>query len=160
MTRFDKSRLPHTQWQEWLFTTTWFLHQWTNNLHICVSWPMVPWFAFPGAYFSGLSDVFECSGGLQMAVVWLEKWNHHMIGQRAWESNWLLFVISRAQVGLRWRHLAVFYVWKCGSSLPLCNHLWYWCKNYLKWWVAILCRVGQLKDNGLVEKHTSSFFPS
>jgi len=28
---------------------------------------------FPGACFSSLSDVFECLGGLQMAVVWLDK---------------------------------------------------------------------------------------
>jgi len=32
---------------------------------------------------------------------------------------------------------------------PLYDHLWYWCKNYLKWWeiqLAVLCRVCQLKD--------------
>jgi len=32
-----------------------------------VSSPMLHWSAFPGAYFSGLSDVLECTGGLQMA---------------------------------------------------------------------------------------------
>jgi len=35
---------------------------------------MVHWSAFPGAYFSGLADVLEYSGGLQMAVVWLDKY--------------------------------------------------------------------------------------
>jgi len=34
---------------------------------------MDPWSAFPGACFSGLSDVLKCSSGLQMAVVWLDK---------------------------------------------------------------------------------------
>jgi len=33
--------------------------------------------------------------------------NRHMTGQKAWPSNWLLFVISRAWMGLRWDHLAV-----------------------------------------------------
>jgi len=56
-------------------------------------------------------------------------------------------------------------IWKCSTSTrgkthhfmtphhpqppPLCDHLWYWCKNYMKWMViqlAVLCRVGQLKD--------------
>jgi len=46
VTGFDKSWLPHTQWQSWLFTTTQFLHQWTNNP--CVSLPMVPWSVFLG----------------------------------------------------------------------------------------------------------------
>jgi len=37
--------------------------------------PMTHWSAFPRAYFSGLymSDVFECMGGFQMAVVGLDK---------------------------------------------------------------------------------------
>jgi len=30
---------------------------------------MIHWSAFPGAFFSGLSDMLDCSGGLQMAVV-------------------------------------------------------------------------------------------
>jgi len=40
---------------------------------MCVSLPKVPWFAFLRACFSGLSDVFECSGDPQMAVVWLDR---------------------------------------------------------------------------------------
>jgi len=31
--------------------------------------PMIHWSAFLGAVFLGLSDVLECSGGLQMAVM-------------------------------------------------------------------------------------------
>jgi len=50
------------------FTITQFIHQWTNNP--CV---MFPWSAFPGACFLSLSDMLECSGDLQMAVVWLDK---------------------------------------------------------------------------------------
>jgi len=102
---------------------------------------------FPVTYFLGLSDMLKCLGGLQMAVAWLDKHlpseNCHTAEQRAWPSKWLLFVISRAQMGPRWDHPAVFnfYAWKnlllCGSPSPqpppLCNHLWYWCKNYLKW---------------------------
>jgi len=37
----------------------------------------------------------------------------------------------------------------CPQPPPLCNHLWYWCKNYLKWQaiqLAALYRVVQLKD--------------
>jgi len=34
---------------------------------------MVPWSAFPAACFSSLSDMLESLGGLQMAVVWLDK---------------------------------------------------------------------------------------
>jgi len=47
MTRFDKSQLPRTQCQGWLFTTTQFLHQWTNN-------PFVyHYHCFPGLLFLG-----------------------------------------------------------------------------------------------------------
>jgi len=28
---------------------------------MCVSFPIVHWSAFPGDYFSGMSDMFECS---------------------------------------------------------------------------------------------------
>jgi len=31
--------------------------------------PVIHWSAFLGTVFSGLSDVLECSGGPQMAVV-------------------------------------------------------------------------------------------
>jgi len=31
--------------------------------------------------------------------------NHHTTGQKAWPSNWLLFVISTAQMGLRWDYM-------------------------------------------------------
>jgi len=29
---------------------------------------MIHWYAFPGAFFSGLFDTLECSGGFQMAM--------------------------------------------------------------------------------------------
>jgi len=142
VTGFDKSQLPYTQWEGWLFTTTQFLHQWTNN---------------PRVYHC------QCNGSLvcffrslflgPVWCVWVLKWssngsgvagqhparNHHTTGQKAWSSNWLLFVISRTQTDLKWDHLAVFnlYVWKTCHfvvphhpwPLPLCNHLWYWCKT-------------------------------
>jgi len=40
--------------------------------------------------------------------------NCHTTGQIAWPSNWLLFVISRSQIGLKWDHMEVlnFYMWK------------------------------------------------
>jgi len=63
VTGFDKSRLSHTQWQGY-FTTTWFLHQWTNNpcVYHC--------HCFPDLLFLGLVswDCLTCSSGLQMAV--------------------------------------------------------------------------------------------
>jgi len=40
---------------------------------MCVSLLLFPWSAFAGACFSGLSDVLECSGGLQIAVVRTDK---------------------------------------------------------------------------------------
>jgi len=40
---------------------------------MCVLLPIVSWSAFPGAYLLGLSDMLECLGGLQMALVWLEN---------------------------------------------------------------------------------------
>jgi len=46
---------------------------------------MVPWSAFPGACFSGLSDVLKCSGGHQMAVVLLDK---HPLGWKL-PHDWL-----------------------------------------------------------------------
>jgi len=101
VTGFDKSRLPHTQWQDWLFTTTWFLHQWTNNSCVyhcqCV----------PGLLFLGLVS-WTC---LMCLNAWVVK---------TWPSNWLLFVISIAQIGLRLDHLEVFN--------------------------SVLCRVCKLKD--------------
>jgi len=79
------------------------------TIHVCII-ANGSWSAFPGASFLGLSDVLKCSGGLQMAVVWKVTYlagNHHMTGQKAWPSNWLLFVISRTWMGLRWDLLAV-----------------------------------------------------
>jgi len=86
----------------------------TINVSIIANGSLV---CFPGVCFLGLCDVLECS------VVFKWKWhdwagiypseNYHMIGQKAWTSNWLLFVIYRAQTCLKWDHLAAFnfYAW-------------------------------------------------
>jgi len=110
VTEFDKSRLPHTQWQSWLFTTTQFLHQWTNNpcVYHC--------YCFPGLLFLGLVS-WACLTCSSTRVVFKWQWcewtsthptgNRHTTGQRVWPSNWLLFVTFRAQMGLRWDLLVV-----------------------------------------------------
>ena len=117
VTGFDKGWLLYTQWQGRLFTTFQFLHQWTNNTRVyhCQ--------CFPGLLFLGLVS-WACLMCLSARVVFKWQWcnwkdihlagNCHMTGQRAWPSNWLLFVISRAQMGLKWEHLVVFslYTWK------------------------------------------------
>jgi len=63
---------------------------------------MVPWFAFPGACFSGLSDILKylvvfkwqwCNWTGQEITTWLARELGH--------QNWLLFVIFRAQTGLK-----------------------------------------------------------
>jgi len=126
--------VPHTQWQGWLFTTTRFLHQWTNNpcVYHC------QWFS--GLLFLGLVS-WACLTCSSAQVVFKWQWydwtstylvgNRHMTSQKAWSSNWLLLVISRAQMGLRWDHPAVFnfYTWKNlllrGSPPPpTSTHMW------------------------------------
>jgi len=72
VTGFDKSQLSHTQSQGWIFISTQFLHQWTNNLCVCNC------HCFPGLLLLRLVskaclDMLECLGGLQMAVVWIDK---------------------------------------------------------------------------------------
>jgi len=110
VTGFDKSQLPRTQWQGWLFTTTRFLHQLTNNpcVYHC--------HCFPDLLFLGLVSraYLTCSSA---RVVFKWQWceqtsthparNCHTTGQKAWRSNWLLFVTFRAQMGLRWDLLVV-----------------------------------------------------
>jgi len=44
-----------------------------NKQSMGISLPLFPWSAFPGACFLGLPDMLDCSGGLQMAVVWIDK---------------------------------------------------------------------------------------
>jgi len=71
---------------------------------MCVSLPMAPWSAFLGL----VSQACLACSSAQVVLKW--QWydwtsthsagNHHMIGQKAWPSNWLLFVIPRAQMGL------------------------------------------------------------
>jgi len=63
---------------------------------------------FPGLLFLGL---VWCA---QVVFKWQRcDWTithlagNHTTGQKALPSNWLLFVICRAQMGLRWDHLAV-----------------------------------------------------
>jgi len=110
VTRFAKTSLVRTKWQDKLFTTNQLLHQWTNNT--CVYY--FQWFT--SLLFLRLFSraCLTCSSA-RVAFKW--QWcewtsihlagNHHMTGQKAWLSNWLLFVISRAQIGLRW------HLWQC-----------------------------------------------
>jgi len=67
MTGFDKSQLPHTQWQGWFFTTTQFLHEWTNNpcVYHC-QW-------FPHLLFLGLVSR-TCLMCLSVWVVFKWQW--------------------------------------------------------------------------------------
>jgi len=122
---FAKTGLFHTKWQGTLFTTTQFLHQWTNDPCVYHSLPMIYWSVFLGLFS------WAC---LSAQVVFKWQWcertsthltgNHCTIGQWAWPLNRLLFVISRANMGLRWDHLGVFNfcAWKtlllCGFPLP------------------------------------------
>jgi len=98
VTRLDKGQLPHTQWQDWLFTTTRFPHQLTNNpcVYHC---QLLPWSAFPGACFLSLFGMLKCSGGLGVtgqAPTWLEITTRlarklgHWIGYYLWylELEW------------------------------------------------------------------------
>jgi len=102
--------LEHFRWNSWALQ-----HSIMGRKKSIIGWylPMVPWSAFPGVCFSNLSDVLEWLGQVVFKWQWCEwtsthlSGNHHMTGQKAWPSNWLLFVISRAQTGLRWDHLAV-----------------------------------------------------
>ena len=109
MTRFAKTSLVRTKWQGTLFTTNQLLHQWTNHPCLChCQW-------FTGLLFLGLFS-WACLTCSSAWVVFKWQWcewtsihpagNHHTTGQKAWPSNWLLFVISRAQMGLRWDLLA------------------------------------------------------
>jgi len=78
---------------------------------MCVSLQIFPWSAFLGLVSWAC---LICSNDW---VVFKWKWcewtsthpagNCHMTGQKAWPSNWLLFVISRAQMGLKGNLLAV-----------------------------------------------------
>jgi len=104
VTRFAKTSLVCTKWQGTLFTTNQLLHQWTSDPRVC----HCQWFS--GLLFLGLFSLacLTCSSArVVFKWQWCEwtsihpAWNHHMTGQKAWPSNWLLFVISRAQMGLR-----------------------------------------------------------
>jgi len=66
-----------------------------------ISLPMIPWSAFPGTFS------WACAICVSARVVFKWLWydwtgiylagNLHTTGQWTWPSNWLLFVISRAQ---------------------------------------------------------------
>jgi len=148
--------------QGWLFTTT---HFYINELsiHVCIIangslvcfswgsflWPV--WHAWVlgwSSYSSGLTG--QAPTQLEITT-WLARKLGHQIGYYLWYLE------------LKWASGET--IWQCSTSThgkthhfvaphhpqppPLCDHLWQWCKNYLKWWViqlAVLCRVGQLKD--------------
>jgi len=131
VTGFDKSRLPHT----YVMARPTFHHHLIFTSMNLTNNPCVyhcQWFL--GLLFLGLVSqaCLTClSGWVAFKWQWCD-WtntdltgNHNMTGQKTWQSNWLLFVISRTQMDLRQEHLVVlnFYMWKnpplCGSPLPL-----------------------------------------
>jgi len=74
------------------------------TIHAHASLTIVHWSAFPGAYFLGLSDTLKWlsnDSGVTGQVSIHPAGNCHSTGKRAWSSNWLLFVIIRAQTGLK-----------------------------------------------------------
>jgi len=79
---FDKSRLhTHNAKSDFSPPLDFYINELT--IHVCIIC-IVPWSAFAGACFLGLSDVLKCSGGLQMAVVWTGK---HPTGWK-FPHNW------------------------------------------------------------------------
>ena len=133
---------------------------------MCISLPMVCWYAIFEVCLSGLSDILECLGDLQMKVVWLDKHPSSQKLPHDWPrklghklvTNCDIWSLNGPQV--RPSDSVNFYMWK---NLPLhvsppppisiltyviiCDS--YWCKSYPKWWaiqLAVLCRIGQLKD--------------
>jgi len=115
VTRFAKTGLVCTKWQGTLFTC------YTNELIIHVY--IYHYQRFTDLLFLGpfSQACLTCSSTW---VVFKWQWcewtsihptgNLHTTGQWTWESNWLLFVISRVQMGIKWDHFALFssYRWK------------------------------------------------
>jgi len=116
VTRFDKSWLPHTEWHGWVFTTTRFLHQWTNNPCVYISLPMVPQSAFSGACFSGLSDMFKCLGDLQMAVVWLDKHPPNLNLPHNWPESLAIYRIGYYLWYLELKWVSGNTIWRSSTS--------------------------------------------
>jgi len=108
--QIHKTGLVCTKWQGTLFTTNQLLHQWTNDpcVYHC-QW-------FTGLLFLGLLS-WACLMCSSAQVVFKWQWcdwkgthlavDCHMTGQIVWPSNWLLFVIFRTWMVLRWDLLAV-----------------------------------------------------
>jgi len=117
--------------------TTWFLHQWTNDpcVYHC-QW-------FPRLIFLGLVS-WACLTCLSTQVVFKWQWydwtsthpagNHHMTGQKAWPSNWLLLYLWYLE--FKWASGPSGSVqllceenpatsWLSTTPPPLCDHLWY-----------------------------------
>jgi len=122
-----------------------FLHQWTNNpcVYHC-QW-------FPGLLFLGLVSwaCMTCSSArvvfkwqwwdwtwqLEIATTWLVRVLGHQIGYYLWSielkqaSNETIWQCSISMCGKTCHCVAFHHSW----PPSLGNHLWYWCKNYLKW---------------------------
>jgi len=115
---------------------------------MCISLLMIHWFTFSGFFsqaFSNFSGVLECSGGLQMAVVWLDKYVStqleistqlaselgHQIGYYLWylELKWVLnetiWQCLTCTDGKAHHFVAPYHLW----PPPLCNQLWY-CRQF------------------------------
>jgi len=180
VTGFDKSQLPHTQLQGWLFTTTWLISTYiyineltiheciiTNGFLVCFSWGLFlgcVWSAWVLKWSSNGSDLTgQASTQLEISKQ-LARELGYQISYYLWylelkqASNETIWQCSTSTHGKICHFVAPNHPW----PPPLCNYLWYWCKNYLKWWaiqLAVLCRVGQYLRISW-KWHTSSSLPS
>ena len=99
VTGFDKSRLPHTQWQGWLFTTTWSMNL---TIHVCIiangslvyfSWGLFlkpVWRAWVLRWSLNGSDVTEKASTWLEITTRLARKLGHQIGYYLWylELEW------------------------------------------------------------------------
>ena len=155
VTKFDKIGLVCTKrvtkWQGILFIMTQLLHQWANDpcVYHCQTLTCLFFLGF-------ISQACLTCSSAQVAFKWHRcDWtnihpagNCHIAGQRTWP----VFVISiefKQAVQFVWMEKSTTLWLPTTLNLPLCNHLWCWCKNYLKCWaiqLAVFCRADPLKE--------------
>jgi len=134
LTRFVKTILVLTKWQGTLLPP---INCYTNKLmiHVRVLLPMIRWLLFLGLFSQAC--LMYSSAWVIFKWQWCDWTNIHLVGnchttgQWICPSNYLLFVISRAQMGLEWDYLVVFslYGWKnlpLHGSLPLLTFIPIW----------------------------------